>query len=302
MKIRHSVIIITYNQENLISRTLASILNQKHLVHEIIISDDCSTDNTWDRIMAWKEEFPKIIKAYRNSKNLGIIANTESTFTKTTGDLIWYIAGDDELCFGIFECANRIIYNNKIDVERDSYTLYFDYKKVEPNGKSRVVTNDRVNTDNIISLKIRQLISNRTSAISKNVFSQFYSVRKDIGIMADGLIDIQTQLFSSNNYYQPFVGSIYYESIGISSRVSTDDLNKSEILFLTELMTFDQLNDSDIKWIQYRISQLLFFLNRDKRSFISYCKKFRKGVTLKFGFNFFFREFIRLIISSKKII
>ena len=44
---RFSVIIITYNQEDVIARTLESLLSQEHL-YEICVSDDCSSDRTWE--------------------------------------------------------------------------------------------------------------------------------------------------------------------------------------------------------------------------------------------------------------
>ncbi len=42
-----SVIVVTYNQEHTIARTLDSILAQRTAAaYEIVIGDDCSTDGT----------------------------------------------------------------------------------------------------------------------------------------------------------------------------------------------------------------------------------------------------------------
>ena len=47
MENKISVVVCTYNQEDTIARTLDSILMQQcHLPYEIIIGEDCSTDNT----------------------------------------------------------------------------------------------------------------------------------------------------------------------------------------------------------------------------------------------------------------
>ena len=46
---RINILLITYNQENLIRRTLDSILCQKEIgINNIVVNDDCSKDNTWE--------------------------------------------------------------------------------------------------------------------------------------------------------------------------------------------------------------------------------------------------------------
>jgi len=301
MRPLNTVIVITYNQKNSIGRTLDSILCQKDFVYEIVVADDCSTDKNWDVIQSYRKKYPELIKPFRNSKNLGIFGNTESTFTKAKGDIIWFIAGDDELCPGLFEKANELIDLNNIDFINKAFTMYFDFKTIDPNGKTSIFRNNLVENYNPISLKIRQLISNRTSGISRKVFDKFYPVRKDIGIMADGLIDIQTQLFSEKVYYIKYIGSIYYTSIGISSRTDNVDLNHSEILYLQELLTNIKFSNGDKQWIRYLILSLKFRLNPNLKNLSTYIINFFKGVGMNFGFPFFFKELLRLILSVFKV-
>ena len=52
-----SVIIPTYNRIKLIERAINSILNQSHMVNQIIIVDDGSTDGTKEII---KKKYPQI--------------------------------------------------------------------------------------------------------------------------------------------------------------------------------------------------------------------------------------------------
>ena len=48
-----SVVVVTYNFENFIIETLESIKNQTYPNIELIISDDCSTDNTIEKCKEW---------------------------------------------------------------------------------------------------------------------------------------------------------------------------------------------------------------------------------------------------------
>ena len=47
MTSNYSAILTTYNSEFTVKRALDSILNQTDSPVEVIIVDDCSTDNTW---------------------------------------------------------------------------------------------------------------------------------------------------------------------------------------------------------------------------------------------------------------
>lgn len=91
-----SVAIITYNQEKYISQTLDSILQQRHsFKYEIVIGDDCSTDETQKIIKEYAEKYPEVIKPIFNNPNLGIIKNYFNVINHCSGKYIMECAGDD---------------------------------------------------------------------------------------------------------------------------------------------------------------------------------------------------------------
>ena len=65
-----SVVIPSFNYENLISQSIESVLAQTYNNWELIIVDDCSTDDTEDIVNAIKDNRIKFLK---NSTNSGII-------------------------------------------------------------------------------------------------------------------------------------------------------------------------------------------------------------------------------------
>ena len=91
-----SVIVLTYNQEKTIGRTLDSILMQKcHLPIEIELRDDCSNDTTDAVCKRYAEKYPSIIRYRQNKQNKGIIDNYFDTLLECRGKYIADCAGDD---------------------------------------------------------------------------------------------------------------------------------------------------------------------------------------------------------------
>lgn len=61
-----SIIIITHNQKELFRRCIESVLAQElPFEHEIIVSDDASTDGTWELIFDYVKKYPYTIKGVR---------------------------------------------------------------------------------------------------------------------------------------------------------------------------------------------------------------------------------------------
>ena len=97
IKVSASALLLTYNQETLVSEALISLLEQDFENLEIIISDDKSTDKTWNVIQSIVSNYrgPKKIITNRNENNLGIVANYFKAFQLACGEVLFTCAGDD---------------------------------------------------------------------------------------------------------------------------------------------------------------------------------------------------------------
>ncbi len=91
-----SVCMITYNHENLIKDAIEGILMQKtSFPIELIIGEDCSTDNTRKIVEDYEEKYPEIIFAQYSEKNLGMINNFLKVLQAARGKYIALCEGDD---------------------------------------------------------------------------------------------------------------------------------------------------------------------------------------------------------------
>mgnify|MGYP003299613147 CR=1 FL=1 len=91
-----SICCITYNHEKYIAQCLDGFLMQKTTFQfEIVISNDCSTDNTQRIIQEYVDKYPHIFRDISPTENLGMNKNFYYTLTKCGGKYIAYCEGDD---------------------------------------------------------------------------------------------------------------------------------------------------------------------------------------------------------------
>ncbi len=91
-----SVVVPTYNQEKYIGHTLQSIVNQKtDFEIEVLVGDDCSTDNTAAVVKEYADRYPDLIIPYFRKKNLGMGGNAPELMTHIQGEYVAMIEGDD---------------------------------------------------------------------------------------------------------------------------------------------------------------------------------------------------------------
>lgn len=93
-----SFCLFAYNQEAFIREAVEGAFAQTYFPLEIILSDDCSTDNTFGIMeqMANQYEGPHKIILNRNSENLGLVLHVNRVFGQlSSGDSIIVAAGDD---------------------------------------------------------------------------------------------------------------------------------------------------------------------------------------------------------------
>lgn len=91
-----SVLMITYNHEEFVGEAIESIVAQKaDFPFELIVGEDCSTDNTRSIVLDYQRRYPDIIRVVYSSTNLGSMNNMNRTFPKARGMYIAWCEGDD---------------------------------------------------------------------------------------------------------------------------------------------------------------------------------------------------------------
>lgn len=94
-----SVAIVTYNQEKYISRAIEGALEQQtEFPFELVIGEDCSTDNTRQIVLDYQKKYPEKIRVITSKENVGAIPNSLRVIKESRGKYIAFCEGDDYWC------------------------------------------------------------------------------------------------------------------------------------------------------------------------------------------------------------
>ena len=91
-----STIIPSYNRANTVGETIESIVAQKVDADiEIVIGDDCSTDNAREVLEQYRQKYPDIIRLFLRERNVGLGANWAQCVKDCRGEFICNCDNDD---------------------------------------------------------------------------------------------------------------------------------------------------------------------------------------------------------------
>lgn len=133
-----SVCVLTYNHVDLIESTLKSILDQTISGYEVIVSDDCSTDGTWECVLELAAKNPQI-KPIQTPHNMKMPGNANFAVSQSTRPYIALLHHDDLYRKDLLEKWVRVIEQdtgvafvfNQYGVYESSYV----HAEAIPNGR-----------------------------------------------------------------------------------------------------------------------------------------------------------------------
>ena len=104
-----SFIITNFNYGRFLAQAIESVINQNHENIELIIVDDCSTDNSKEIIQEYQEKIPSLI-FIQNEKNLGQLGSIAKGYSRITGTYFILLDADDILDSHF---AERLLYTHQ---------------------------------------------------------------------------------------------------------------------------------------------------------------------------------------------
>lgn len=130
-KLLVTVICLCYNHENFVLESLHSVLNQDYPHIELIVVDDCSTDNSKKTIEKWLLDYPNIQFIF-NHINLGNTKSFNKALKSAKGNYIIDLAADDVL---VPDCISQQIKTFRESSFKNLGVVYGNTELIKENGE-----------------------------------------------------------------------------------------------------------------------------------------------------------------------
>ncbi len=200
-----SVIIPNYNYGKYLKDRINSILKQSYPIFEIIILDDCSTDNSIDIIKTYEREYPLLIKTFYNTENSGsVFSQWEKGIDVASGNYIWIAEADDlsdenflETLMAKFQNDSEIImaYTQSKMLDQNGQVVCDNYHSYTDDIDKEIWHNDYVASgkDEIMNrLSIKNTIPNVSAVVFKNTnLKDFLADAKEYKVAGDWMFYIR---------------------------------------------------------------------------------------------------------------
>ena len=178
-----SFLLLTYNQEDYINKAIQGALIQDYSNLEIIISDDCSSDDTFNRINQSLVGYvgKHTVFVNRCENNMGLIDHINFCITNLCkGEIIVMAAGDD------LSLKNRVSKSVEIfNVYPNVYSVSLAYRHMDQNGSHldsySKKYSERFGLQNFIEGLVFPILG-CTRAYRKEVFTEFDSLSSNSGV------------------------------------------------------------------------------------------------------------------------
>jgi glycosyltransferase involved in cell wall biosynthesis len=133
-------VVCAYNQEQFIREAVAAALDQTYSPLEVILSDDCSPDRTFEIMqeMAAAYRGPHQVVLNKNPKNLGVGGHVNRIFELSRGELVVGAAGDDIS----FKDRTERVYRAWVESSQTAFSIYSNMIVIDSIGSEKGVWND----------------------------------------------------------------------------------------------------------------------------------------------------------------
>jgi len=151
-----SVCVVTYNQEKYIRQCLQSVVDQEtDFDFEVIVADDCSTDDTRTIVREFAEKYPVKVRPIFHDKNIGAYKNFIYVHQQAVGKYVSHMDGDDYALPGKLQAQAFILDSKKECTAVWHRVDYFDDAGGFCSGKTSdlsLFANGKVHFDEAIRL------------------------------------------------------------------------------------------------------------------------------------------------------
>jgi len=220
-----SVICLSYNHEAYVVEALNSVINQTYPNVELLIADDCSTDNSVEVIQNWLENHPEV-DFLTNEKNLGNTKTFNQLAKKAKGEFIIDLATDDILLPNCIEKQVKTFQNSKF---KNLAIVYGNLTEIDENGN--FIENYYTEEDYPESGDIYKMVVGRTTKICSVSSMVKKSVLEKLGYYDENLAyeDLDLWIRTSRDFDFEYIPEVLAKKRILSDSLSSHFLIENNL-------------------------------------------------------------------------
>lgn len=165
--VKFSILIAHYNNYNYFIECYKSILNQTYQNFEIILVDDCSTDNSYQKIVELTKDNANV-KVFRNEENRGVGYTKRKCVEMASGEICGFVDPDDALVENALQISIENHTQDNIVTYSQFYLCDHQLKPIKIFQHSRAVKNGKKDFFNVF-LEANHFFTFKKEAYDKTV-------------------------------------------------------------------------------------------------------------------------------------
>lgn len=297
-----------FNVEKYIERSFNSILNQTMDLNdiEVIMVDDCSTDNTRNIVKEYEKKYPNFKAVYHKTNSGGCAVPRNSGLDVATGKYVMFLDPDDEFAPDMCATLYNKIENTNAEVVRCNHELI-------NNNSSRI---DYQFDETILEIELDCKKNNPTTsasvcnAIHDRKFLENNDIRFPILKNAEDGIFTFKEFFKANKIIilNNYAGYKYYSNPTVSHSKKPTSENLEIMLkayhtlkdILIENERFEFLHDFFSIYCSQYLTRLLEY-NGDKKKYLKKFYEFEKSLNCTLTFKYTWMNIINKILMKNRI-
>ena len=257
-----SIIIPNYNGSDYIVSTIESITNQSYSNWELIIVDDCSSDNSVDLIQQYTKRFPNKIFLHQLSKNSGGPATPRNFALKQSkGEYIAFVDSDDIWHPSKLDVQINIMLSKKLNFTCSTICEFSSEEEIQ-NCQKHFVHNNNIRLRKITHYQMllkNRIRSGSTSIVHKNLIDEhniLFNTDKNYVAVEDYLFWLDILGKTAHDCYRLEIPLTFY-------RISLTSISQGKVKMAKKIFNLltEHLRDNKIRGLNYFFFFTYFLLS-----------------------------------------
>ncbi len=290
-----SVIIPVYNVEEYLRQCLDSVINQTFKDIEIIIVNDCSTDNSLQIIEEYQKK-DKRIKLIDLKQNVGLGNARNEGIKAANGKYLIFVDSDDWIAGNFIQFLYKEIVSNNLDFVSVNYNVVND--KITPNEIKSTLCNVIISDENkkkqilvdIPSVQTWTKIYKKDFLLSNNIFFRINKLEDNLFIW-EVIIKSKSFLFVKEPLY-------YYRR----NRKGSIIWKMNKKFYKYRLYLYKKIKQMLKDINAYQLYNKEFYYYVTIRMIYALEKQKRKDIFLDFRYNFYNNDYVLEYKYSKSFL